>query len=189
MTLSFVRACLPENLNLLGFRSATYTSSVFPSEHMWWREEVFLFQNHRHTLCNILLFGLTGLVPLLLGQNDLIASCQSCRSDSEGCSTGHCIFDHDSSLGLRKRVLGSTLPPEAVRMSDRKRTCCDIQTLFNHLSVSPLYPARSNTCIKNWLPSCGKWGDISANTASMSKSDSFSQSIFIQECVVRYPNS
>ena len=166
-----------------------YRSSVFPSKHTWWREEVFLFQNYHHTLCNSPLFGPTGLVPLLLGHNDRIALCQSCKSDSEGCSTGHCIFNHASSLGLRERVLGSTLPPKAVRMSDRKRTCCDMRTLFNRLSVSPLYPARSNTCIKNWLPSCGKWGDTSAIIAFMSKSDSFSQSIFIQECVVRCPNS
>jgi hypothetical protein len=140
MTLSFVRACLCENLNLLGLRSATYTSSVFPSELTWWREEVLSFQNHRQTLCDMPMCGPTGRVPLLLGHNDVIASCQSRKSDSEGCSTGHCLFDLASSLGLRDRVLGSTLPPKAVRMSDRKRTCCDIGTLFKRLSVSPFVP-------------------------------------------------
>ncbi len=103
-TLWFVDSCLWENLNLLGLQSTMYTSSVVPSGHTWWRDVSVLFQNHCQTLCKLPMFLPTVHIPLLLGHRDINASCQSCISDAEGCSTGHCIVDHDLCLGLHESV-------------------------------------------------------------------------------------
>ena len=76
-------------------------------------------------------------------------------SDGVGCSFGHRIFDFVSSLGLGDKISGVIMCPDAVSMSDIKRTCMDTCTLLIRLTSCVLYPARRITCIMKSSPSLG----------------------------------
>ncbi len=76
-------------------------------------------------------------------------------SNGVGCSFGHRIFNLVSSLGLGDRISGVIVCPDAVSMSDIKRSM-DTRTLLIRLTSCVLYPARRITCIMKSSPFLGK---------------------------------
>jgi hypothetical protein len=146
-----------------------------------------LLQNHRHILCKQPKKpSMLGML-LLLGQIDSMASLHNLMSELVGYLLGHLIFNHASPCGRHERMFAHTLLPDAVKISDINSNWSETWTLFRQPSALLAYPTLISTCMMNWSCSCGYSCGWSATTMCISNIDNFSQSIFIQEWVTKYP--
>ncbi len=176
-----------EYVNWFGFCPKTNTSSVLPSMFLQWRVDSALLQNHCHILCERPMKQSMLEMQLRLGHIDSIAFLHSIMSKSVGYSWGHFIFDHASPCGWWERMYVHTLLPDAVKISNINSNRRETHTLFKRLSALLVYPALISTCMLNWSPSLGNSSGWSATIMWILNIYSYSQSIFIQEWVTKYP--
>ena len=109
------------------------------------------------------------------------------KSDCVGRSCGQRRDDCCSALLRHVHASKSILFPEAVNISNMKRTCCDTCTRLSRFSVSPKYPLLIRAFMMYWLFSLGNCWSVSAMTTFTPNALSFSHNIFIQGCVTRCP--
>ncbi len=138
---------------------------------------------HHQILCIGVMNCPTCVVAHQLGHIACMALLHSWKPPSVGCLLGHCILDHVLAGGRQDNISGLIFCPDAVSKSDKKRTC---STQLSIRSLSFVNPSLMRTCMMNRSPSLGYFSWKSATTNFRPNNDTFSHSIFIQECVRSY---